>query len=94
MTDADVHAALRQWLYSIIRPEDTLSLLLEGEQQVIGVDISDVHIANARQLSAALQAPAVWYRCDILDTPHELDGVADLVYTGQGALNWLHDLEG
>ena len=28
----------------------------------------------------------------MLDTPHELDGVADLVYTGQGALCWLHDL--
>lgn len=90
---------LRTWCGTAIHlqcasGEDTLSLWLEGAQQVIGVDISDVHIANARQLSAALQAPAVWYRCDILDTPHELDGVADLVYTGQGALNWLHDLEG
>ncbi len=73
--------------------EDTLSLWLEGAQRVVGVDISDVHIANARQLSAALNAPATWYRCDILDTPHELDGIADLVYTGQGALCWLHDLD-
>ena len=35
-----------------------------------------------------------WYRCDLLDTPHELDGTADLVYTGRGALCWLHDLDG
>lgn len=71
---------------------DTLSLWLEGVQQVIGVDISDVHIDNARRISAALDAPAEWHRCDILDTPHELDGVADLVYTGRGAICWMHDL--
>ena len=73
---------------------DTLSLWNEGVPQVVGVDISDVHIANARRISEALRAPAIWYRCDILDTPHELDGTADLVYTGRGALGWLHDLDG
>jgi SAM-dependent methyltransferase len=73
---------------------DTLSLWLEGVQRVIGVDISDVHIANARVMSAALNAPAEWYRCDVLDTPHTLDGSADLVYTGRGAINWLQDLAG
>jgi SAM-dependent methyltransferase len=73
---------------------DTLSLWNEGVKRVVGVDISDVHIANARRTSDALAAPATWYRCDILDTPHELDGTADLVYTGRGALCWLHDLNG
>jgi len=73
---------------------DTLSLLNEGVKRVIGVDISDVHIDNARRISTALDAPAEWYRCDILDTPAELDGSADLVYTGRGALNWLQDLDG
>ena len=72
---------------------DTLSLWNEGVPQVVGVDISDVHIANARRISEALGTPATWYRCDILDTPHELDGTADLVYTGRGALGWLHDLD-
>jgi SAM-dependent methyltransferase len=71
---------------------DTLSLWREGVQHVIGIDISDVHISNARKISAALDAPADWYRCDIIDTPQELDGTADLVYTGRGAINWLHDL--
>ncbi len=73
---------------------DTLSLLNEGVSRVIGVDISDVHIDNARRISTALNAPAEWYRCDILDTPAQLNGSADLVYTGRGALNWLQDLEG
>ncbi|MBN1372690.1 MAG: class I SAM-dependent methyltransferase [Anaerolineaceae bacterium] len=73
---------------------DTLSLWNEGVPRVIGVDISDVHIANARQITAALNAPAEWYRCDLLDTPHELDGAADLVYTGRGAMCWINDLDG
>jgi SAM-dependent methyltransferase len=72
---------------------DTLSLWNEGAARVIGVDIADVHIANARRLSAALGAPATWYRCDVLETPSALDRQADLVYTGQGALCWLHDLD-
>jgi len=73
---------------------DTLSLLNEGVLKVVGVDISDVHIDNARRISAALNAPAEWYRCDILDIPAALNGTADLVYTGRGALNWLQDLNG
>ena len=76
---------------------DTLSLLNEGVEQVVGVDISDVHIENARKITSALEemghpVRARWLRCDVLDTPHELDGSADLVYTGRGALCWLHDL--
>jgi SAM-dependent methyltransferase len=90
---------LRSWCHTAIHLQcasgrDTLSLWSEGVAQVVGVDISDVHIANARRISAALGAPAAWYRCDLLDTPHELDGTADLVYTGRGALCWLHDLDG
>lgn len=73
---------------------DTISLWLEGVKRIIGVDISDVHIENARRMSAALNVPAEWFRCDVLDTPHTLDGIADLVYTGRGAINWLQDLDG
>ncbi len=72
---------------------DTLSLWNQGAAEVIGIDISDVMIACAQAKSEALSAPATWYRCDLLDTPHELDGTADLVYTGRGALNWMMDLE-
>lgn len=90
---------LRAWCGTAIHLQcasgrDTLSLWLEGAHRVIGVDISDVHIANARRLSTALQAPAEWHRCDVLDTPESLTGQADLVYTGRGALCWLHDLKG
>jgi SAM-dependent methyltransferase len=72
--------------------EDTLSLWLEGAGEVVGVDIGDVHIDNARWLTRELGAPARFYRADVLDTPAELDDSADLVYTGRGALCWIHDL--
>jgi SAM-dependent methyltransferase len=71
---------------------DTLSLWNEGAREVVGLDISDVHVANARRTSEALGAPARWIRCDVLDAPESLDGSADLVYTGRGALCWIHDL--
>jgi len=93
---------LRAWCSHAIHLQcasgkDTLSLLNEGVGRVTGVDISDVHIDNARKICAALAAQghpvqAEWIRCDVLDVPHAFDGSADLVYTGRGALCWLHDL--
>lgn len=88
---------LRTWCGTAIHLQcasggDTLSLWLEGAGKVVGVYISDVHIANARATSEALGAPAEWYRCDILDTPHELDETADLVFTGRGAIDWIQDI--
>src|SRR5713101_5160655 len=72
---------------------DTLSLWNQGAAEVIGVDINEKMIECARRKSEALGAPARWYRCDVLDLPAELDGTADLVYTGRGALCWVMDLE-
>jgi SAM-dependent methyltransferase len=101
---SSLHSIERPYLAAYLRPcdlaihlqcasgRDTLSLLNEGVKRVAGVDISDVHIDNARRISAALKAPAEWYRCDLLDTPAELDGTADIVYTGRGAVNWIQDL--
>jgi SAM-dependent methyltransferase len=90
---------LREWCKTAIHLQcasgrDTLSLLHEGVEHVIGIDISDVHIENARRTSTALNAPARWYRCDVLDTPVELNETADMLYTGRGALCWLQDLSG
>jgi SAM-dependent methyltransferase len=72
---------------------DTLSLWNRGAHEVIGVDISDRMIGCAQTRSEALNAPATWFRCDLLDTPSELNGTADLVYTGRGALCWIMDLD-
>jgi SAM-dependent methyltransferase len=73
---------------------DTLSLWNLGAHEVVGVDISERMLACAKAKSDALSAPAKWIQSDILDTPHELDGTADLVYTGRGALCWIQDLDG
>ena len=50
-------------------------------------------LALARRLTEATGAPARWIEADVLATPHELDGTADLVYTGRGSIIWLHDLD-
>lgn len=100
--ERDVLAAtvgpLRRWCEVAVHLQcasgrDTLSLLNEGVRRVVGVDISATHVANARRTAAALGADARFLRADVLDVPHDLDGTADLVYTGRGALSWLHDLD-
>jgi SAM-dependent methyltransferase len=72
---------------------DTLSLWNQGAHEIVGVDISDRMIACARRKADALGAPATWHCCDVLEAPHELDGTADLVYSGRGALCWIMDIE-
>jgi SAM-dependent methyltransferase len=72
---------------------DTLSLLRQGAHEVIGIDISPRMIACARRKTAALAARASWHCCDVLAAPPELDGTADLVHTGRGALCWMMDLD-
>ena len=53
--------------------------------------------ADARARRASLRAQSAHRlagsRADVLDTPSELDGTADLLYTGRGSLVWLQDLE-
>ncbi len=71
---------------------DGLSLLAQGAAEVVGVDISERLLAVATHKTQALSARATWVLGDILDTPHDLDGTADLVYTGKGALCWMMDL--
>lgn len=71
---------------------DALSLLHQGAAEVVGVDISGRLLAVARRKTQVLSAPASWHCCDVLQTPAMLDGTADLVYTGKGALCWMTDL--
>ena len=72
---------------------DTLSLWNLGADEVVGVDFSPRMLDLARGLTAAVGAPARWIESDVIDTPHDLDGTADLVYTGRGSLLWLQDLD-
>jgi SAM-dependent methyltransferase len=72
---------------------DGLSLLNAGARELVGVDISEEMLASAKEKSDALGAHATWICSDILDTPEELNGTADLVYTGKGAICWMIDLD-
>jgi SAM-dependent methyltransferase len=71
---------------------DTLSLWNLGADEVVGVDFSPRMLELAERLSTAVGAPARWIQADVLDAPADLDGTADLVYTGRGSLVWLQDL--
>jgi len=71
---------------------DALSLLRQGAAEVVGVDISERLLASAGRKAEALGASAVWYCCDVLQAPEVLNGTADLVYTGKGALCWMMDI--
>ncbi len=73
---------------------DTLSLWNQGADEVIGVDFSPRMLDLARRLTAATGAPARWILADVLETPHDLDGSADLLYTGRGSLMWVQDING
>ncbi len=72
---------------------DSLSLLNLGAKEVIGVDISEEMIAVAREKALALKMNAKWVVSDTLKVPSELDATADLIYTGQGAINWIMDIQ-
>ncbi|MGZ6309553.1 MAG: class I SAM-dependent methyltransferase [Bdellovibrionota bacterium] len=72
---------------------DTLSLINFGAEQVIGLDISEQMLQVAEAKSLALGMNATWVHSDILEVPAELNGIADLVYTGKGAINWMMDIE-
>ena len=71
---------------------DALSLWKLGAHEVIGVDISASMLDLAGRKSQVLGAPATWVHSNVLDVPTGLDGTADLVYTGKGALPWVMDL--
>jgi len=88
---------LRVWCQRAIHLQcagglDTLSLWNHGANEVVGIDISDRMIATAQQKAAAIGATAQWYCCDVLAAPMPLNGTADLIYTGKGALLWIMDL--
>ncbi len=90
----DLHGRCRRAIHlQCAGGRDTLSLWTAGADTVVGVDFSPRMLELADRLSEAVGAPATWIEADVLDTPHELDGTADLLYTGRGSLIWLQDLD-
>ncbi len=71
---------------------DTLSLALAGAD-VIGVDFSGQSIAIARQLADELQLDARFLVGNVLHLDEVLDERFDLVFTSNGVLCWIRDIE-
>ena len=70
---------------------DTLSLALDGAQ-VTGVDFSQQSIRIARELAQRMNIPAEFVLANVLELPEGL-GEYDLVYTSQGVLCWISDIQ-
>jgi SAM-dependent methyltransferase len=89
----DLHGCRRAVHLQCAAGRDTLSLWNLGANEVVGVDFSARMLELAERLTEATGAPATWIRSDVLDAPGSLDGTADLLYTGRGALIWIQDLD-
>jgi len=72
--------------------KDTLRWALLGAT-VTGMDFSAKSIAYARQLATDMQIPATFIQTDIYDLPQVLHEQFDVVFTSDGVLGWLPDLD-
>ncbi|MBO1333707.1 bifunctional 2-polyprenyl-6-hydroxyphenol methylase/3-demethylubiquinol 3-O-methyltransferase UbiG [Streptomyces sp. VRA16 Mangrove soil] len=75
---------------------DTLSWLRHGAARVVGLDFSEPAVDAARDLAAGLgidRDRALFVASDVYDAVSAVpDKAYDVVYTGVGALCWLHDI--
>lgn len=72
--------------------QDTISLNRLGAE-TLGVDLSDVAIEKAIELSAKTKSSARFICHDVYDLPHHLNEKFDLVFTTYGTITWLPDLD-
>ncbi|HRH39158.1 MAG TPA: class I SAM-dependent methyltransferase [Flavobacteriales bacterium] len=72
--------------------QDTLSLARMGAR-VIGLDISDVAISEAKKLAARCGLQAEWVLSNVIEHQPHLDDRFDIVFTSYGTIGWLPDLK-
>jgi 2-polyprenyl-3-methyl-5-hydroxy-6-metoxy-1,4-benzoquinol methylase len=72
--------------------QDSLSWANKGAQ-VTAVDISDKAIELAKSLSLALEIPAHFVCCNVLETSKHTKQLFDIVFTSYGVIGWLPDLK-
>lgn len=72
--------------------QDTISLNRLGAE-VVGVDLSDKAIDNARKIAAELNSSAQFICSDVYDLPNHLAQQFDIVFTSYGTIGWLPDLD-
>ncbi len=72
--------------------QDSISLGRLGAD-VVGVDLSNVAIAQAKKFTEQLNVPVEFICCDVYNLPHHLDRQFDIVFTSYGTIGWLPDLD-
>jgi SAM-dependent methyltransferase len=72
--------------------KDTLRWALAGAT-VTGIDFSAKAIAYAQQLATEMRIPATFIQTDLYDLPQVLHKPFDVVFTSDGVLGWLPDLD-
>ena len=70
---------------------DSLSLARMGAK-VVGVDLSDTAIQEAKKLNNDLALNADFVCCNVYDLENHLNGKFDIVFTSYGVIGWLPDL--
>ncbi|MCD9186322.1 MAG: methyltransferase domain-containing protein [Pyrinomonadaceae bacterium] len=71
---------------------DTLSFARQGAN-VTGVDFSTESINFAQELAKELDIPATFIQSNLYDLPENLKANFDVIFTSNGVLNWLPNLE-
>jgi len=71
---------------------DDLDLVRHGARGVVGVDYSTVAAGAARRRAELLGSPSRYVVAEVPRVPLR-SGCTELVYTGKGALIWMHDLD-
>lgn len=72
--------------------QDSISLSRLGAK-VIGVDLSDKAISEAKNLAKTCETETQFMVSDVYELPKILDKKFDIVYTSYGTIGWLPDLE-
>ena len=90
----DLHGRCRRAIHlQCAGGRDTLSLWNLGADEVVGLDFSPRMLDLGGAIDGGHRRAGPWVLADVLETPHDLDGTADLLYTGRGAILWLQDLD-
>ncbi|MGC4940647.1 class I SAM-dependent methyltransferase [Kribbella sp. DT2] len=71
---------------------DDIDLVAAGASRVVAVDYSVTAASAAQRRARELGVPAYYVVAEVPGAPLK-PGVADLVYTGKGALIWMRDLD-
>lgn len=72
--------------------QDSISLSRLGAD-VVGVDLADRAIEQARQLATQTGSSATFICSDLYDLPNHLEGQFDVVFTSYGVIGWMPDLK-